>query len=116
MNTTANNTITNTKRPKYKVLKNDDNFTIRVALPGVTKEKIQVASEGNQLKITADREVAVDQNWTLVSEAALDASYLLEVEVPTGYNLSEVNAKFEKNILSLTAPASQPKTLEIPLQ
>ena len=63
------------RRPRYDVLESDDAFDVRVSLPGVQREGVNISVDGDNLSITGHAHV---------SAARLGGGVRLRRELPEG--------------------------------
>jgi HSP20 family protein len=89
---------------RIDVAETDDAYTVRAEIPGVKKEDIHVAIEGNQVTISAEvkREAETkDGERVLRSERYYGAVYR-SFTLPTELNEDASEAKYENGVLALT--------------
>lgn len=102
-----------TQRPKCSFSENDEALTASIALPGVKKDDVKLSSEGNILTVTASRENPIEESMSLISKTSAPDNYQVSWEVDSEYDLSQTEAKFEKNVLLLTVPVVEKKQLNL---
>ena len=95
---------------KTDIFEKDDAFLIEVELPGYDKKDISVEYLDKYLTIKAERTESIGENEKVVrKERSVNCArsyYVGEV------NESELKAKYENGILSVTVPKQQPKKPE----
>ena len=95
---------------KTDIFEKDDAFLIEVELPGYDKKDISVEYLNKYLTIKAERVESSEENEKVIrKERSVNCArsyYVGEV------NESELKAKYENGILSVTVPNPQPKKPE----
>ncbi len=89
---------------KMDVTENDKGYTVQAEIPGVRKEDINVAIEGNQVTIGAEikkETEARDGEHVLRSERSYGSAYR-SFTLPVDLDEANSNARFENGILELT--------------
>jgi HSP20 family protein len=76
------------------------NYYVKVELPGVKKEDIQVEFENSVLTLTAKR---ADKT----KDGESTAEYRRALSVPEGVNAEKVSAAYENGLLTLTLPKAE---------
>ena len=89
------------------VTESDKEYTVKAEIPGVSKEDIKVAINGNQVSLTAEikdeRDAAAGTSGTLRREryyGQLHRSFTLPQEVDD----DQAEARYENGVLQLTLP------------
>lgn len=100
------------------VNENDNAYTVKAEIPGINKDDIRVAIEGNQVSISAEvkkEKEAKEGEKVLHSERYYGAVYRSFV-LPTDVDQSKSDAKYVNGVLELTLPkkaGATAKQLEI---
>ena len=103
---------------RIDVLENDTAYVVHADMPGVTKEDIQVAIEGNQVTITAEVKRAsepAEGSRVLRAERHFGRFYR-SFTLPLELDETTSSAKFDKGVLELTLvkkPATTARKLTI---
>ena len=103
--------------PRADILEGEKDFQIRLDLPGVKNEALEINVEDQILTVQATREFASTEGYKahrreLPSKLALKRSFKLGSEVET----ENVSAKLEDGVLTLTLPKSEkalPRRIEV---
>ena len=91
--------------PSVDVIEKDDTLTIRVDLPGLTKDEVKVDVTPDAITIQGERKKEIEEKG--------DGQYRLEraygtffraVPLPEGVKPAEVKATFRNGVLEVTAP------------
>jgi len=92
--------------PNLDVREEKDHYTVRVDMPGASKESIKVNVEGRLLTISGDR-TTVDEtkdNDKVVRTERSMAEFVRTVELPGPVKADSVDAKYDNGVLTLTLP------------
>jgi len=102
-----------TRKPNYNISETDEAVEILVALPRVKKEDVSLTTEENRLRVVAQRQEEIPESWSLITGSEVADKYELNVTISNTYDVSNAEAKFEKNVLRLRVPAKVPRHLEL---
>ncbi|MGJ8673560.1 Hsp20/alpha crystallin family protein [Rubritalea sp.] len=91
-----------TLNPRYNTVTHEKGVHIHIDLPGVNKQDISITSEKTQLKISATRENAQPEAWTLLNQVERPSSYQLKLNVHSDFDLSSTTAQLEHGVLKLS--------------
>jgi HSP20 family protein len=105
-------------RARMDVTDKGEKFEIKVDLPGVKKEDIEVAIEGNRVSVcaTVKEEKKVKEGEKLLHEERYTASYARAFELPAEVTEAGSDAAYENGVLTLTLPkraSAATKRLEV---
>jgi len=104
------------RRPYYDVRTDDDKFELRVVMPGVGKDGLEVHLNGRNLQIEGKRSSFRQESWRpLVRELNWD-DYQLNLELNVEVNEEGISARVEDGVLRLTLPKAEeakPRRIEI---
>ena len=95
--------------PNTDVYVTDVGMVIKVELAGVRGENLQIATEGNQLRISGERPdgCRAAKCSFLVMEINY-GTFESVLELPSGYDLSLAKAAYQNGFLRIDVPASVP--------
>jgi HSP20 family protein len=92
--------------PPAGVQENNDAYLLRVEMPGVNKEGLELSVENNELTITGRRSMpAVD--GTLIHRESRTENFRRVFELDPSIDTSRIAAKIEQGILTLTLPKAE---------
>lgn len=105
-------------RIKMNVSETDQAYTVKAEIPGVKKEDIKVAIEGNQVSISAvmKKEKVEKKGETVVCRERHQGRQYRRFKLEQDIDDSKAEARFQDGILELTLPkktGSMKKQLEI---
>ncbi|HUB67742.1 MAG TPA: Hsp20/alpha crystallin family protein [Candidatus Methylacidiphilales bacterium] len=92
--------------PNLDIREEKDHYTVRVDMPGASKESIKVNVEGRLLTISGDRttvDETKDNDKVVRSERSM-AQFVRTVELPGPVKAESVDAKYDNGVLTLTLP------------
>jgi len=97
-------------RALMDVVDKGETFEIKVDMPGVRKEDINVAVEGSRVSITGETksENEVKEGDKVLRSERYAASYLRTFELPAEVTEAGADAHFEDGVLTLTLPKRAP--------
>lgn len=100
---TSNSATACTKadQPRYSASKNESGISIRVDLPGVTKNNLSITSEQQKLKISATRDSSAPTEWTLLNQVEQPSAYSLTLDLHRNLDPSLAKAKLVNGVLTL---------------
>jgi HSP20 family protein len=92
--------------PMASVIEENDGYTLRVEMPGVNKEGLELAVENNELTIIGRRSLpAVD--GTLIHRESRSENFRRVFELDPSIDANKISAKMEQGILTLTMPKAE---------
>ncbi len=104
------------RRPQYDVTENEDAFNVRVSLPGVSRDGVDISVEGEALSITGTRMADLPQGWRPLRREILQGDYRLNLRLNVAINEAKIVAHVEDGILDLTLPKAdevKPRKIKI---
>ena len=91
-----------TRSPALDVAESDRAYTVKLEMPGVTKEDVKVSIEGRQVSVQASTE-RKEGDRVVYRERAV-TSYARSFSLPLEVDQAEAGAKLEHGVLTLTLP------------
>lgn len=92
------------RRPAYDVSENTDAFKVRVLLPGVKRDHVDISIEEETLNITGTRLAARPEGWQPLRRELPDGDYRLNLRLNVPVNEAGIKAQVENGVLDLTLP------------
>ena len=97
-----------TKELKTDIKETENYYELDLAMPGYQKDQIKISLENGYLTVSAEKNRSEEENKHYlrreISETCQRSYY-----VGTGVSQSDIKAKYDGGILSLTVPKEQPK-------
>jgi HSP20 family protein len=104
--------------PQAELTESDKDVTLRLELPGVQTEDIQIDVSGNVLTVRGEKKEEKEEKREncLYTERHF-GRFSRSVELPASVNLDKANATFKDGVLTITAEKSpEAKAKKIPLR
>jgi HSP20 family protein len=92
--------------PMASVLEGADGYVLRVEMPGVNKEGLEISLEDNELTIVGRRSLPTIQG-TLVHHESRRENFRRTFELDPSIDGNKIGAKIEQGILTLTLPKAE---------
>jgi len=87
--------------PTASVVEENEGYTLRVEMPGVSKEELEISMENNELTILGRRSLpAID--GTLIHHELRRENFRRVFELDPSIDANKLNAKMDQGILTLT--------------
>lgn len=103
--------------PDTDVSETDNEYTILVDLPGITKKDIEVSYRDNRLTISGKREYEDEQEKKdYLRRERYQGSFTRSLTLPSEVKEEDIKAKFKEGVLKVTVPKAEvqkPKTVPI---
>lgn len=102
--------------PPSEIATSEDGWRVRVALPGIDPDKVQIDLRGNTLRISGERPTATDQHSELYHTELAYGPFERTLTVPSNVSGDQVTAAYRYGMLELTLPiaeSAKPRRIEI---
>ena len=105
---TSNESVAS-RSPALDVAETERAYTVKLEVPGVTKEDVKVSVEGRQVTVQASTQRSEEKkdandNGRVVYRERATTSYARTFTLPVEVDQSEAGAKLEHGVLTLTLP------------
>jgi HSP20 family protein len=104
-------------RPAMDVIENDDSITLRVDLPGLSVDDVNVELEDNMLTFSGEMGDTIEQETDRYHyRERYTGSFQRSLRLPNTIDPEKVEASFENGVLNITLPKlpqAQPKRIEV---
>ncbi len=103
--------------PAIDVIEREDKFVVKVELPGVKEEDVDVSVAGDMLTISGEKEAEseVKKKGYYYTESSY-GSFSRTVAIPSTVDASKIEASYEKGVLEITLPKAaevKPKKIAV---
>ena len=103
--------------PSIEVVEKEDKFLIKVELPGVKEEDINISLAGNTLTIEGEKETEseVEKKGYYYTESSY-GSFSRSMTIPSTIDASKIEANCDKGVLEITLPKTpevKPKKIKV---
>ena len=92
------------RRPRYDVLESEDAFDVRVSIPGVERDGVDVSINGDNLSIVATRSEQQENSWRQLRRELPRGDFRLNLRLNVPIKENEIKAQVENGILNLQLP------------
>jgi HSP20 family protein len=92
--------------PMASVTEENDGYTLRVEMPGVNKEGLELSIENNELTITGHRSLLTIEG-ALIHRESRSENFRRVFELDPSIDGNKINAKMEQGILTVTLPKAE---------
>jgi len=103
-------------RPYYEVHQNGD-YTVKVYMPGVAKDSVQIVMDNRTLSIEGQRQTShIGENWRARYREIPTADYRLRLDLNIPVDETKISAKTENGVLILKLPveeAAKPRSISV---
>lgn len=103
-------TVTPKRTPPMNVADMGDHYEMKLEMPGIPKDKINIEVTPNSVEVKADYDENKEEkgkNW--LRRECSSMSYYRALELPEEIKTDEVEAELKKGILKLNLPKIEPK-------
>jgi HSP20 family protein len=99
------------RSPALDVTESDRAYTVKLDIPGVTKDDVKVSVEGRQVTVQAQSQHTEEkkEGERLLYRERSMTSYARSFTLPTEVDQAEAGAKLEHGVLTLTLPKRSAK-------
>jgi len=108
MNTTVRETgqIEQFVGPATGLLVNGDGYLLRVEMPGVNKEGLDISTEGNELTMTGRRSLPTIDG-TVIHHESRRENFRRTFEIDPSIDVNKISAKIEQGLVTVTLPKAE---------
>ena len=92
--------------PAASVVEDGDVYMLKVEMPGVNKEGLEVSVENNELTITGRRSLPQIEG-TLIHRESRPENFRRVFELDPSIDTSKVSARIDQGVLTLTLPKAE---------
>ncbi|QDK36459.1 Hsp20/alpha crystallin family protein [Bdellovibrio sp. NC01] len=94
--------------PSSEITEEENQYLLKVDLPGVKKEDVKVEVSGDTMTIKAERKTEKEEKSKkrFLSEISY-GSYIRSFSLPQSIDEKKVDAKFENGVLQITIPKTE---------
>jgi HSP20 family protein len=108
--------VQNGVKPRYAVTGDKDTYAVRVELPGVKKDGVEIRLEKDLLTILAKRSDSPLAGWRPLHRELSQENYSLRLRLNVPVDENRLEAKLEDGVLQLSLPikeAAKPKRIQV---
>ncbi|KAJ7549474.1 hypothetical protein O6H91_07G054700 [Diphasiastrum complanatum] len=113
--TTSSRSLSNSdRRTPWDVVEDDESFSLRIDMPGLTKEDVKVFVEDNSLVVKGERQSEEKEKDKWASRSYGKYSY--QVALPERIQTEHIKAELKDGVLYVTVPKLSQKTKVLDIQ
>ncbi|MCA1963389.1 MAG: Hsp20/alpha crystallin family protein [Prosthecobacter sp.] len=104
------------QKPRYTVARRDDAFVVRVDMPGVSKNAVNIEFHDDVLAIRGERATEQPASWKMLHQELSAQPYQLHLRINAQVDEEKLAASLEDGVLTLTLPlkpSTQPRRIEV---
>jgi len=103
--------------PSTDMSENENEYVIKMDIPGMTKDDIDVNFEDNRIVIRGERtEEEKEEKKNYIQKERYDGSFYRSFTIPKTVDEDQIKAKFEEGVLKINLPkaeVSKPKEVKV---
>ncbi|MGF1669646.1 MAG: Hsp20/alpha crystallin family protein [Balneolaceae bacterium] len=103
--------------PNTDLTEDDDKFIVKMDIPGMNKDNIEVNYQDNRLIITGERkEEEEEEKKDFIRKERYHGSFYRSFTLPKAIKEDQIKAKFKEGVLTVNLPKteiSKPKTVKV---
>jgi HSP20 family protein len=92
--------------PMASVSESGDSYLLKVEMPGVNKEGLEISIEKNELTIVGRRSLPTVEG-TVIHRESRSENFRRTFELDPSIDTSKISAKIEQGVLTLTLPKAE---------
>jgi HSP20 family protein len=99
--------VEKTVRPHYDTAERNEDYQLRVYMPGVNRQGIEVSLDQDVLSISGSRTAVVPESWRPLHQETRGEKYELRLHLNVEVDADSISATTQDGILTLTLPKAQ---------
>ena len=102
--------------PSYRIEESEEAFQVRVEVPGVSREYVNVSVEDDLLSIRAVQRDTADDSWKVIRKELSRGGFRLDLRLNAAVDQSVIAARVKNGVLNLDLPKSErfrPRRIEV---
>jgi HSP20 family protein len=96
--------------PALNVYDDGARFLVRAELPGVSKDTLEITTEGEELTVAGERTVSVPEGASEHRREAWSGKFRRTVTLPQLFDAEKIEARYQDGVLEVTLPRHQSVT------
>jgi HSP20 family protein len=92
--------------PVASVIEDGESYTLRVEMPGVNKQGLEISMEGNELTIVGRRSLPAIEG-TLIHRESRRENYRRTFEIDPSIDANKIAAKIDQGVLTVNLPKAE---------
>lgn len=104
----ADNGLQTLWSPSVDLIETGEQYRVRVDLPGLSRDKVQLTFEDGALTISGERDAHYDEEATLIRAERWNGRFMRMLRFNHSIEPDTIEAHFEDGVLTVTVPKSEP--------
>ena len=92
--------------PPASVIEAGEGYTLELEMPGVTKDRLDISVENNELTVVGQRSLPTVQG-TLIHHESRPNNFRRTFELDPSIDADKISAKIEQGLVTLTLPKAE---------
>lgn len=106
-----------TSKVKYNLKKNNKEYEIEMALPGINKKDLNIEIVGNNIEISYEKTKSMEQTDTQYTFKSIENnSFTKEFSMPKDVDVKNIESSYKDGILSVKIPRSEENIKKIEIK
>jgi len=110
-------TSSGTWAPRMDVVEEPNQYRVRMSIPGVKPDDVQIQVEQNMLTVSGElRQEQAPSGGRYLHQEHYAGSFSRSISLPGGIDTEQANAQFEHGVLTITLPkseAARPRRIQV---
>ncbi len=102
--------------PAMEVRRTDAEYVLRMELPGVDPDTMDVTVDGSTLRVRAERRGATEEQGEQLRREILNGTFEREVVLPFRIDPEKLSARYEDGVLEVRIPYAGPRAVKVPVE
>lgn len=95
-------------RAAYNVFRNEKQFEIHLAIPGIPKEEVSIEAEENKLIVQHNKaEDSADKTLKVISKGFNTHGFIQKFNIPENVEVSSIAAEYNNGVLKIILPIKE---------
>jgi HSP20 family protein len=104
------------RRPQFEVEESEGAYGLKVFLPGVSKDGLEITDEGGELRITGKLAATLPEGLTALHRESSGAAFELVLTHDSAVDAGKIGAELKDGVLNLTlakAESAKPRKISV---
>jgi HSP20 family protein len=106
--------------PNFDMFEHDGEIVVKVDLPGISKDDINISIKGDMLTVYGDRKTneKIDEEDYHYHQRS-HGKFRRDIQLPQGIDIENIKASYENGVLDIVMPEKEgvkPSKMEVPIE
>ncbi len=92
--------------PLADVLESENDFQLKMDIPGCEKEDLTISLKNSVLTISGERKIVTEESYVIKKSERQDGTFSRSFALPDDVSAAEIKASFKNGVLSVILPKS----------